>query len=245
MLRNYWETIKIGFRKRTAITIAVVLPFTIAQVPSIPLIVRNLSFVSFLFALFPYSFFCLPSFISNIRFTIEMVLKAKQDVPIPDEFQSLAGQFGIKLQEMKIIDGIFNAGATAHGKIILGTLLLKNFNLDQQKAVIAHELAHIKRRHHTKLIIFLMVILPYIFIVSSHLPQTVSCLVSLAMLTYFLMPVQWFTEFDADKYAARIIGVDNMISALEAFPGDPNEGSEDHPPISIRIKRLKDLSTSA
>ena len=247
MFRDYWEIIKIGFKKRFAITCVVVLSITIAQASFIPTIIHNLSLITFVLALFPFSIFCLPSYLTKIQFGIEMLLKPKKNVPVPDEFLSLANQFGVKIQSLKIINNIFNAGATPRGKIILGTTLLRNLNLDQQKGVIAHELAHIKRRHHMKLglylVVVLVVVLPYTLIISSPLPQMISCLAVLAMMMYFLMPVQWFTEFDADKYAAKIIGKDNMIAALEAIPGDPHEGSEDHPPIAIRIKRLKALSS--
>jgi len=244
MLKDYWEIYKVGFKKRLVITCVVVVSFTITQAPLIPIIVQKLSIVTFVLALFPFTLVCLPSFISKIQFGIEMLLKAKKDVEVPDEFQVLEKQFEVEIKGLKIVDNIFNAGATAHGKIILGTILLKNFNLNQQRAVIAHELAHIKRRHHMKLGIFMVVVLPYIFIISLNLPQAISCLVSLAMIIYFTMPVQWLAEFDADEQASKIVGIDSMIAALEAFPGDPNEGSEDHPPISIRIKRLKTLSTS-
>jgi Zn-dependent protease with chaperone function len=173
-----------------------------------------------------------------------MVLKAKKEVPVPSELQELAEQFGIKSRGLKIIDGVFNAGATANGQLILGTLLLKDFTINQLKAVVAHEFAHLKRRHHLQLGLYLLIVVPYVFISSSYLPQAIACLVSLATMIYFMMPIQWLSEFDADEYASKIVGVENMISALEAFPGDPNEGSEDHPPIVVRIKRLKNLAIS-
>jgi len=59
------------------------------------------------------------------------------------------------------------------------------------------------------------------------------------MITY----VCWRNERRADLISARFLGPEGLISVLEYLQRKPvrDEGSESHPPLKDRIKRLKKL----
>jgi Zn-dependent protease with chaperone function len=74
----------------------------------------------------------------------------------------------------------------------------------------------------------------------------ISVLTSIAMLAYMMVvmiPIDWYLEVRADRIAARFVGKEHIKSALLVLSrsSDPEEPSEDHPPITGRLKLIEKL----
>ncbi len=64
-----------------------------------------------------------------------------------------------------------------------------------------------------------------------------------ALLLLVITRVSWRNEYHADLASAKVLGPEGLISVFEQLEAesDHDEGSETHPPLSDRIKRLSRL----
>jgi hypothetical protein len=146
--------------------------------------------------------------------------------------------------------------------VIMGeTILNKSFDL--QKAVLAHELVHIKKNHYAK---SLIVLLPLIIIFVLSFITSIICvlianvhwhiesfypalvfwnisIIFLALIIILLRPVSWPKEYEADLIAAQIVGNELMIETLRNVAKLRSQDEErdfyQHPSILKRIDYIE------
>lgn len=137
--------------------------------------------------------------------------------------------------------------AHARGRVRIGCTILCGLDDIALKGVIAHELAHLKRRHFLRLLAFLLPLLLLFPALLVYLcfwePLTAFVLtlltVTIGILVYSL--VSWRQEYEADAVAAEYVGPTDMAHALEQAarlmyrPGD----TLTHPSFRKRISRLQ------
>lgn len=111
-------------------------------------------------------------------------------------------------------------------KIVINDLFLRNLNKEEQIAILYHE------EYHKKFIAFLKQIW--------------------YLIRYFfnLRKTKWQEEFDADKYSAKKVGKNNVLSFLKKAKKDYEKNivkynPKTHPSIEERIKRIEELESEA
>lgn len=160
------------------------------------------------------------------------------------DLKELAERIGVVMPDMVIEDGTWNASIfvnpefSATGRPILvplinlGTLLLEKLTRDEVRAVLAHELGHLKRGD----------------VVMSPLEKT-----------FYILPApfSWIyaffkrrTELACDDFAAKYVGPLIAASALDKLRieatcecgmcGEYSSLGAFHPTISYRVARLRD-----
>lgn len=155
-----------------------------------------------------------------------------------------------KSQEVYVLDGKkqkFRACTNLSGSIGFTKSLFQNFDEKELASIIYHE------RYHKNLKAVLLY-LAYLFSWSSILLQYGPFIIlrMYYLHTFFIfwasyIFVRWIVEIDADMYAVKMNGKDNMLSALNKISlMDPNRNSfknililNPHPPDSLRIKLVK------
>jgi Zn-dependent protease with chaperone function len=134
-------------------------------------------------------------------------------------------------------------------KIVIPLLWLTKFHVTEIKAAIGHELGHIKYRSKMMRDMLLTAVAPIIF--------ALALIASTSLLGMFIIPVfcqiaafaftilllsftLWRNEYRADEAGATIAGAEPLISVFQALekPGEKDDGSDTHPPLRERIKRL-------
>jgi len=251
MLREFWNIIK-SFKKRFALYYLVVLAMTLFG--TFPLMIVKLgAFVVFIVA----SAFFLPIaasyFISTIRqFTLH---RSRVKLSVSAEILDLSKRASVDVRELGIVRA--NTAYVLGKSLVLGTELLEKLSLNERQAVVAHELGHIRRRHAVirgVLLVPLLAVLmlswsklysPIFF--SESLTQIIlTVMLNISVLAFLLMvmiPINWYIEQDADRFAAKLVGKEYLKSALLKFADGKNfeEPSETHPSIAERVKRIDKL----
>lgn len=242
MLREFLKFIK-SFKKRFALCYIVVLaanifgtfPFLL-----IKLFALSVFFVSSVFFL-PVAF----SFFVSVfkQFSLH---RSRVKIPLSVEIAELAKMIGVTINELALVKA--NNAYVVGGSLVLGTELVEKLNYDERQAVIAHELGHIKRRHMIIKSVFLGLSLGLFTLSWSNFrfPIIFSELVTQIILTFvlntagfafmllILIPINWWAEFDADQFAARLVGKGHIRSALlKIVDADKlEEPSETHPSVA-------------
>lgn len=176
-------------------------------------------------------------------------------LPVSAEILDLARKAGVEVKELGIVKA--DAAYVLGKSLVLGTDLLKKLSFDERQAVVAHELGHIKRRHVVIRCVWLVPFLALLMLswsnlyvpifVSEPITQIILTVMlnisSLAFLLMVLIPINWYIEQDADKFAAKLVGKEHIRSALLNFVDGKNfeEPSETHPSIAKRVKRIDKL----
>lgn len=70
-----------------------------------------------------------------------------RSIPIPNEIKNMANSIGVKIKGVKLKDSTFHNAYAIGRSPVLGVGLLKDLGCEECKAVVAHELGHIKERH--------------------------------------------------------------------------------------------------
>jgi len=258
MLSELWRFFKANFSKRLAIYTIVVMSLTFfGSIPS--LFVKLLLFPVFtvaagLFLVIFGRLFLLPG--------VQQILayRKSQIIEIPDEIVFLSNHIGVKIEKIRIAEGLRNAYVIG-GAIVLGKKLLEELNLAEILAVIAHELAHKKGKH---LLLRFLIMIPFvslamyswsrlyspIFFTKSFTQIVLTIMVNIGLLAFMLVTMivpNWILEFKADETAAKFVGKENMKSALLKLVNKENyeEPSETHPSVAERVKRLDKLQNRA
>ena len=128
------------------------------------------------------------------------------------------------------------------GRIYVGCRLLSDFDNVAVNGVLAHELAHIKKKHYiTDLVLIYSFIIPpmiYYFILRPGpiIPYFLYLAVGILVFSF----ISWHQEYAADAIAAEFVKVNNMTYALNQTAGFMYRPGDTllHPSFKKRITRL-------
>jgi STE24 endopeptidase len=253
MLDKLWTAIKVNLKKRLFLSAVVVYSYSLfISFPNIT--VKAASLVTFITAGGLYLTIFAFQFFPQIRLALGH--KKEYRIPIPLEIADLSREIGTDIKEVKLRDKLCNA--FVRGKtLVLGMGLLHCLSPTQCKAVVAHELGHIKEKHRW---VILLLALPLTLvplyswskisvpiIISEQFTQIMVILMgNIAMLAYVMMillPINWYLELRADRVAAKYIGKEPIKSALLKLSNrkNRNEPSETHPSIADRVKYIREI----
>ena len=235
---NWKRFLITGFRIRIIIAFIVVLLAELLKfaTPNLLPVLLILFFIAIeLFVFIPLRIF-MKIIITNL------IILHKKDITWkkpPKNLLVLANKMGIKIKKFGIRKNLYNAYVTPNNIVILGEKLKKHFNNKIIEAVMAHEFAHIKR-HHNIVIAILICLLSIPILLPTKLPSSIYLLSEIAYLYIVVIFVMHYREYDADKIAAKYIGVKNLKNALNSlYPLSEHDiESETHPSIKKRIRRL-------
>ena len=250
MIGKLLRFIKINFRRRMFLYETGVLSLTLSG--SFPnLLVRFASLGIFLIS----SILLIPHITSLITSSIKYLFlkKIEANQNLKKEVDELAKEIGVKVKKVRIVKGLCNA-FVSFGTLNLGEKLLERLGSQERKAVIAHELAHIKEKHVWLKIIAsgLLLTLPlwswqklfWPILFNESITQLVLVfLINTALLFFVILamiPVNWYLEVRADRIAEKTAGKAALISAFLKLVNREQfkEPSENHPAISERVKLI-------
>lgn len=159
-----------------------------------------------------------------------------------DTVRELSNQLQIKMPEVAIYRAAdMNAFATGarrdHSLIAVSTALLETMNRDEAEAVLAHEISHVANGDMVTMTLLQGVLNTFVIFISRMLASVVSQALSersrdMSQMVYFVIVMvfefvfgilasiiaMWFSryrEFHADAGAAKLVGKDKMIAALQ------------------------------
>ena len=159
-----------------------------------------------------------------------------------DTVRGLSNQLQIKMPEVAIYRAAdMNAFATGarrdHSLIAVSTALLETMNKDEAEAVLAHEISHVANGDMVTMTLLQGVLNTFVIFISRMLASVVSQAMSersrdMSQMAYFVIVMvfefvfgilasiiaMWFSryrEFHADAGAAKLVGKDKMIAALQ------------------------------
>ena len=159
-----------------------------------------------------------------------------------DTVRGLSNQLQIKMPEVAIYRAAdMNAFATGarrdHSLIAVSTALLETMNRDEAEAVLAHEISHVANGDMVTMTLLQGVLNTFVIFISRMLASVVSQAMSersrdMSQMAYFVIVMvfefvfgilasiiaMWFSryrEFHADAGAAKLVGKDKMIAALQ------------------------------
>ena len=250
MLQDLWRFIR-SFKKRFVLYYVIVLTMTLFGTVPV-LAVKLLLLAVFLAASVLFVPIITSLFVSTIRQF--QVYRNRVEIPISNEITHLSEKAGVQLKQLGIAKGC--TAFVLRNSLVLGKDLLQKLSFDERQAVVAHELGHIKRqRKHTLLRLFWLVSLlavvlfswsklySPIFFSESVTQIILTVMVNIALLAFMtivMIPINWYIEFDADRFAKELVGKEHIRSALLRLTDEKgfSEPSETHPSIEERVKRL-------
>jgi Peptidase family M48 len=192
---------------------------------------------------------CLISLPRKIVELIEIQSSRKTQTPqLMSEIQGLENLMGVNVKKknsVKIVPRWLNAAITLDGNLIIGQPVVEGFDMQPRRAILAHELAHLKENHAAKqlerLLLIGMPLCLYLFYL--QLPLFITLLLVYATLGIVMPMAAWPCEYQADAIAKKYVGSEYLVSALtkmaEATDVDINRDSYSHPAISKRIEKLR------
>ncbi len=195
---------------------------------------------------------------------------------------SLANQWNVAMPEVAVYDSdepnAFATGATRNKSLIaVSTGLLHSMSQDEVEAVLAHEMAHVGNGDMVTMALIQGVLNTFVVFASRRIAEIIASndneviergtyyLVSIVLQIVFgilaSFIVLWFSrqrEYRADAGAARLVGANKMIAALQRLKGESSDlpqgiaalgiasASRDsfwstHPSLDNRIERLRQL----
>lgn len=252
MLREFWNIVRINFKKRFILYYLIVWTMTLFVTLPI-LVVKFVAFAIFVAA----SVLFVPIFTSQIISQVSMILafKGREKFPVFSEISDLARRIGVYVKEVGIVRG--RNAFVFMGIVVLGKELLDRLTFDERQAVVAHELGHIKEKHGLFRAILPIPLLAVPFYAWSRLSSPIFfsewltqailiAMLNIALLAFVMLvviPLNWYLEVRADRIAARFMGKENIKSALLKLVNkkDLKEASETHPSVAQRIKLIDEL----
>lgn len=135
----------------------------------------------------------------------------------------------------KIKNGDYvNAFSLYNGSIIITS---RSLSLEESeiKAIIAHELGHLKLHHHLKMLLILNALLFITLISISYLPIFIPLIIFFVLFQRFLSRK---FELEADYYAARLVGKDALKKVILNYGENKSNILSTHPSSLTRIKKI-------
>lgn len=137
----------------------------------------------------------------------------------------------------------FFSGCKVHfgGTVHIGCTILCGLDNLALKGILAHELAHLRKRHSIKGLLSLLVFIPvpvYGFVSESML--IIPILLNFTIGVLVLSLISWHNEYEADAVAAEYVRKKDMAYALEQVAGLIHRPGDTlvHPSFKKRISRL-------
>ena len=137
----------------------------------------------------------------------------------------------------------FFSGCKVHfgGTVRIGCTTLCGLDNRALKGILAHELAHLRKRHYAKGFLSFLVAIPvivYVFVSRSVPIIPVLLTITIGILVFSL--IYWHHEYEADAVAADFIGKKDMAYAHEKIAGLIHRPGDTlaHPSFKKRISRL-------
>jgi len=167
----------------------------------------------------------------------------------------LANRMHVRLhptKSLEIVPGLRNAKAKSRpffsglrvrfvGTVQVCCTILCGLEGPALEGVLAHELAHFKRRHLAKALLSLLAFVPMSVhgFVSESMPL-ILVLPSFAVFGFVISVVSWHNEYEADAVAAEYVGKEQMAYALEQVAQllHKRRDSFTHPSFRRRVSRL-------
>ena len=227
--------LKAGFKTKIVTASAVVIFATFFNAFPIPILMW-ITGIAFLVTAEIFVFIYVHNFLSSLPF----LFGKTQWASLPKDYDELTKKINVKIK-FGVRENLDNVFCQPFRKaVVVGKNFMRKLNSEQQLAVLAHECAHIKKKHHLKSMIFLTLSL-FFFLPLLELPIVMSAIALLAYIFVSSVPISWRNEFEADRIAAEFVGKETVISTLLAISTEKNrdETSESHPSITKRIKKLK------
>lgn len=187
--------------------------------------------------------------------------KKKRNTNCPREKEAinilleLTNKMNVKLHPTKLFEIVpdfkgasslprpFLTGCKVHfgGTVRVGCTILCCIDNLALKGVLAHELAHILKKHSLRALPSLLVLLPvlvYGFISNSFpiIPFLLAIPVGILILSF----ISWHHEYEADAIASGYVGKKDMVYSLQQFAGLIYRPGDTliHPSFKKRISRL-------
>jgi len=170
-----------------------------------------------------------------------------EEIPEFEPFRKLAADAGVVLNRKRpfgIKKGYNNAWANPITKrIVIGDKFLQR-PVKQQKALLGHELTHIKENHYWRFLIAELVV-PTLVAFPLFLTKSTPIIKEVSFYAVFFMTfvlVNWHNEYSADRGGARIAGSRVAMSSLllAIVPKKSRRvESASHPSICSRIIKLR------
>ena len=173
-------------------------------------------------------------------------------------------RFSVRIQEGRIANAFATAGFGAH-LIVIGGGLLKRMSHSQLCAVLAHEVAHVVKRHVPRLVLPLTIIgawLQALCVISfvhplfdreEPLSMVVGAALAGAFAGLFVVALPGFfmrrMEFQADRLAVEMLGdgellVDALTKLAELNKQPLDARSWSHPTMQARIDAIRSLNVT-
>ena len=167
----------------------------------------------------------------------------------------LASRMKVRLhptRPLEIVPGLRNAKAVPHlfrsglrvdygGGVQICCTMLCRLEGSALEGVLAHELAHLKKRHQARMLLSSLVFAPIvIYTIASWSVAIIPISLSCAVFGLVYSLISWQSEYEADAVAAEYVGERRMADALEQV-GQVLHKRRDtftHPSLKKRISRL-------
>ena len=250
MLSELLKFIRISFKRRMFLYEIGV--FTLTLFGSFP----NLLARFICLGIFLVAFALLTPFLTSL-FALQLKMlflkKHEADQRTKNKVNRIAERLGVRVKRVLIAKGMCNA-YVRFGTLVLGEELLDRLGPSEVRAVIGHELGHMKEKHVWYKIVVAMLspALPlwvwlrlyWPIIINELFTQILlNVMITIAIIAYlmiFMIPLNWTLEARADKTAVDIAGKASTISALLAIVNRESfkVPTEYHPSVSERVKQI-------
>jgi Zn-dependent protease with chaperone function len=159
------------------------------------------------------------------------------------EIIELAKEMNVKLNYKKpfiLVENFNNMTYSDHNQLILGKALIEKLSIEEQRAAIAHEFGHVKKKHLLVLYVCVLVFLYIVYVTVSHDPPVIFWLIELSVFILILMVIIHRNEYSADTVAAKTTSIETVSTALKKTIKPQKWSVEDitHPSVNKRIARL-------
>lgn len=179
------------------------------------------------------------------KFVTQFSIKLPGEIQkLPPEYKMIADAFGVTITWYRVVPEWMNAAAARGNTLIVGTELLSRFSSTEARAVVTHEIGHLRDQSkglHFLILFALMVPMGLSLHSLSQLPTILAIPPSVSLMGITLMLYQWLMEYRADRFAKEALGAREMqfaLRKLRRMPEVADTPSFTHPGLTERINRL-------
>ncbi len=174
------------------------------------------------------------SLIWSIYFAVPLIISRKYpevEVSGLDDIRRTAGvNFRLKLKE----DPRVNAFSLVNNVVVITSSALQ-LSEGEVLAAIAHEVGHLKMRHHLKGLAIVSVIVMAFFLLLNSIPLALAVsLLGVAIQRFFSRRF----EIQADRFAARLVDRQSIINLIANYGEATSSFLSTHPSSITRIRKI-------